>query len=280
MERFDEKLKERARREPFPLPEDYAGRVFGTCAALEETDRKTGRGHRSWRRWAGCAAAAVALFVAVPNLSPAAAAAMAELPVLGALVEIVTFRDYTYGDDHSSAEIRVPELGGSAAAEETDRQIQAYTDALIQRFWQEREAAGGGYQGLDVSSQVVTDTDRWFTLRVDAEETQASSYGFSRFYHIDKTTGAVVTLADLFREDADYVTALSGEVLRQMEQQALDGEADYFPEAFTAVAPDQGFYWDADGGLVLVFDEYAVAPGSMGMPEFHIPAEVYEDLLA
>ena len=30
MDRFDEILKERAREEPFPLPEDYAGRVFQT----------------------------------------------------------------------------------------------------------------------------------------------------------------------------------------------------------------------------------------------------------
>ena len=28
MERFDEQLRERAQREPFPIPEDYAGRVF------------------------------------------------------------------------------------------------------------------------------------------------------------------------------------------------------------------------------------------------------------
>ena len=36
MDQFDEMLKQRAREEPFPLPEDYAGRVFQTCAALEE----------------------------------------------------------------------------------------------------------------------------------------------------------------------------------------------------------------------------------------------------
>ena len=34
---FDEILRERAKQEPFPLPEDYAGRVFRTCAALEDT---------------------------------------------------------------------------------------------------------------------------------------------------------------------------------------------------------------------------------------------------
>ena len=40
MDRFDEELRARAKKEPFPLPEDYAGRVFRTCAALEETDMR------------------------------------------------------------------------------------------------------------------------------------------------------------------------------------------------------------------------------------------------
>ena len=127
---------------------------------------------------------------------------------------------------------------------------------------------------------VVTDTDEWFTLRVDAVEIQASGYEFSRFYHIDKVGDRVVTLKDLFREDADYVTALSDEVRRQMEEQmAENAEVSYFPEEFTAIDPEQNFYWAADGSLVLAFDEYTIAPGSMGMPEFTIPAEVYGGLL-
>ena len=36
MDQFDEILRERAKNEPFPLPEGYAGRVFAACAALEE----------------------------------------------------------------------------------------------------------------------------------------------------------------------------------------------------------------------------------------------------
>ena len=263
MDRFDEILRERAKQEPFPLPEDYAGRVFRTCAALEDAPAK--RRHAS--RWAGVAAAVLALFIAVPNVSPAAAAALAEVPVLGTIVELVTFRSWTYDDGHASADVTVPELDGSAAAREVSDQVRAYTDQLIARFQADCETLGGGYKSLDVISTVVTDSDTWFTLRVDATETQASGYQFSRFYHIDKTTGQVVTLADLFREDADYVTALSGEVLRQMEERmAADESVRYFPEEFTAIDPQQNFYFNGEGELVLVFDEYTIAPGSMGMP--------------
>lgn len=273
---FDEILRERAKQEPFPIPEDYVGRVFRTCAAREDTPAK--RKHAS--RWAGMAAAVLALFIAVPNVSPAAAAALAEVPVLGTIVELVTFRSWTYDDGHASADVSVPELDGSAAAREVSDQVRAYTDQLIAQFQTDCEILGEGYESLDVTSTVVTDSDSWFTLRVDATETRASGYQFSRFYHIDKITGQAVTLRDLFREDADYVTALSGEVLRQMEERmAADESIIYFPEKFTAIDPEQNFYFNEDGELVLVFDEYTIAPGSMGMPEFTIPAEVYGGLL-
>ena len=277
---FDEQLKTQARREHIPLPEDYPGRVLATCAGLKETD--TQRRHASSRffRRVGCGvAAALALFVALPNLSPTVAAAMADVPVLGPLAEIVTFRSYTYDDGHSSADVTVPELGGSDAADEINDQVQAYTDQLIAQFQADCENIGEGYQDLDVSSTVVTDTDTWFTLRIDATRTMASGDEFSRFYHIDKTTGQVVTLSDLFPADSDYVDVLSEEVRSQMESRmAADDSQVFFLDEFTGIDPEQNFYWNDSGELVLVFDEYAVAPGSMGMVEFPIPAAVTDSL--
>ena len=276
MDQFDEMLRRRAKEEPFPLPEDYAGRVFQTCAALEDTAPK-----RRPFRWAAWAAAALALFIAVPNVSPAAAAAMADLPVLGAIVRVVTFRNYVYDDGFHSADVSVPELEGDKAAQAVNEQVQVWTDRLMEQFQETCQAELGreGYLGLDVTSAVVTDSDTWFTLRVDAVKTQASGYQFSRFYHIDKATDQVVTLKDLFREDADWSAVLTREVRRQMEERmAGDAGAAYFPEELTEIGPDQNFYFNGSGELVLVFDEYTVAPGSMGMPEFTIPAEVYETL--
>ena len=275
MDQFDEMLKQRAREEPFPLPEDYAGRVFQTCAALEETRPRK----RSPYRWTAWAAAALALCIAVPNVSPAAAAALEDVPVLGAIVRVVTFRNYVYDDGFHSADVSVPELAGSQAAQAVNDQVQTWTDRLMEQFQQLCADMGESYGDLTVTNSVVTDSDTWFTLRVDAVETQASGYQFSRFYHIDKATDQVVTLKDLFREDADWSAVLTREVRRQMEERmAGDAGAAYFPEELTEIGPDQNFYFNESGEPVLVFDEYTVAPGSMGMPEFAIPAEVYETL--
>ena len=61
MDQFDELLRQRAAEESFPLPEDYAGRVFQTCAALDENSRRRQRRH--WETWV---AAALALFQTYP----------------------------------------------------------------------------------------------------------------------------------------------------------------------------------------------------------------------
>ena len=268
---FDEVLKARANSESFPLPEGYAERVLETCATL--TDAKP-RKHPAYRMaWI---AAALALFITVPNVSPAAAAAMADIPVLGSIVRVVTFRNYTFDDGVHNAEMSVAELEGGDAAQTVNEQVRVFTEQLMEQFQTQCEDMGQGYDSLNVTSQVVTDSDTWFTLRVDAIETQASGYQFSRFYHIDKVTGQTVVLKDLFREDADYVTTLSDEVRRQMlTQMEEDPENAYSVEEFTSIATTQNFYFAQNGELVLVFDEYTIAPGYMGMPEFTIPTDVY-----
>lgn len=48
--------------------------------------------------------------------------------------EIVTFREYSYNDGHNIADVEVPELSGSQAADEINDQVQAYTDQLIAQF--------------------------------------------------------------------------------------------------------------------------------------------------
>ena len=183
-------------------------------------------------------------------------------------------------DGHSSMDISVPELSGSDAADTVNQEVRAYTDELLTQFYKDCERIGNGYQDLRVSSVVLTNTDTWFTLRIDATQTEASSYAFSRFYHIDKATGQMISLRDLFRDGTDYVSVLSNEVLRQVEAQMSANQAlAYFPEDFAGIDAEQNFYLDANGNLVLVFDEFAIAAGSMGMPEFTIEKNIYQDLL-
>lgn len=72
-----------------------------------------------------------------------------------------------------------------------------------------------------------------------------------------------------------------------MKQQVEAGEADYFipggiwseEECFKEIDADQNFYINDQNQLVIVFDEYEVAPGSMGMPEFVLPTDILKEIL-
>ena len=279
MDHFDEQLKQRARQEPFQTPSSYRRRVEETCAALEEESpaqpRRGGRRGR-WRAWS--AAAVVTLLVALPNVSGSAAKAMEQVPVLGSLVRVVTLRNYFYDDGHSSADVSMPQVDGAGqAGDAVNQAIQENIYQLLDEFYADVDqiAQGGGYQGLSVSYDVVTDNEHWFTLRVSAVQTRGSSNEILRYYHINKDTGEVVTLSSLFPQNSDYVAVLSQQV-----KDWLKGREDaFFYQEFTSIDPEQSFYWGEDGSLVLVFDEGSVLPAASGNPEVTIPAQVVQQLM-
>lgn len=279
MNHFDEQLRQRACREPFQVPESFQRRVRAACAALDEgvsaPPKRSGRWTGHWRAWT--AAAAVTLFVALPNVSASAAGVLEQVPVLGSLVQVITLRNYFYDDGHSTADISMPQVtGAGAAGEDVNEAVQANIHQLLDEFYADVDqiAQGGGYQGLSVSYDVVTDNERWFTLRVSAVQTRGSSNQILRCYHINKDTGEVATLSSLFPQGSDYVSVLSQQVREQLE--AREGQEVF--DHFTTIDPEQSFYWGEDGSLVLVFDEGSVLPASYGNPEVVIPAQVVEQL--
>jgi hypothetical protein len=57
-------------------------------------------------------------------------------------------------------------------------------------------------------------------------------------------------------------------------------DSDLPEDDFQQVKEDQNFRFDEEGNLVVCFDEYEVAPGSMGLVEFTVERSVFEDALA
>lgn len=169
MDAFETRLRQRARTEPFSLPEQFVQQVQATCDALPEKAEKP---HRRPLLFQVAAVLAI-LLVSIPNLSPAAARAMQQVPILGRVVEVITLRHYLHDDPYHQADVTVPQIQtGSQAGQAVNGQVQADTDRLIAAF--EADMVEAGYQGLDVQYAVVTDTADWFTLRVDVVQTMAS----------------------------------------------------------------------------------------------------------
>lgn len=259
------------------IPEDGADNMKEAIQRAKLEKRKNL--YKRFKTFGISVAAAAAIFVAVPNISPTAAMAMEKIPVIGSIVKVVTIRNYDFKDDYHDAKAEIPKVEGEGKdIESLNDDIDYYISSIIETFQKEVEENGQSYKALDVSYDTVTDTPDWFTLKITVLETQASSYQHYKYYNIDKQTGNIVNLSDLFSDKPDYKEVISENIKQQMkEQMENDDSLVYWVDTeieednFKTISDNQNFYINSDGNIVIAFDGYEVAPGYMGTPEFIIP---------
>ena len=246
------------------------------------------------------AAAAVAAFVVLPNTSAGVAQAMANIPLLGNLVQVVTFRNYEYADDRNAADVEIPEVvvddtnaekvsenskeNIQSASKEINAEIRGIADSFVKEF-EENLKNEEGYQEVIVNSEIIETTEDYFTIKLMCYQAQASGAEWNYYYTIDLHSGERVELKDLFADGADYKAVISENIKEQMNaQMAADENVMYFLNDemdefnFKSITDETAFYLNADGEIVISFNEGDVAPMYMGVVTFTIPEEVVEGI--
>ncbi len=168
--------------------------------------------------------------------------------------------------------------------EEINAEIQAITEPFIDEFKGNLEREEG-YQSLGVESEIIHTTEDYFTLKLICYTAEGSSAEWYYYYTLDLNTGKRLQLKDIFTEGSDYVTPISENIISQMRKNMAEDEMktywldDEIEELnFKAIKEDQSFYLDAEGNVVISFNEGDVAPMYMGVVEFTIPNEVISDI--
>ncbi|TGY97493.1 DUF3298 domain-containing protein [Petralouisia muris] len=264
--------------------------------ALLKQDTKKSSVFSFWIvRGAAGAAAAITVLTILVNSNASIAYAMERIPVLGAIVKVITFREYEHRENDMEANIKIPKLQiedreGNLLEDSTNKlndKIEAYTNEIIAAYEADLKAAGGeGIQAVDLDYETVTDNDKLFSLRFHQTVTMAGAVQMEKIYHIDKQTGELITLKDLFQEGADYQTPITENIKEQMKNQmAQDETITYWLDSdvpewnFTELSDSVNFFISESGKLNIVFDEYKVAPGFMGVVTFEIPTETVKDII-
>ena len=204
--------------------------------------------------------------------------------MIGAIAKVVTLRTYEDKTNHFEAKVDIPEI--DSAPEAVNRSIEDYANELIAQYEKDlRASQGEGNYSLTSTYKVVTDTDRYLCLRIDTTLVMASGTEYTKVFTIDKTTGDIISLSDLFKNKPEMLTAISDNIKEQMKQQmAADSSVTYFIDSdmpewdFKELKGDESFYFNEKGELVITFDETEVAPAYMGAVEFTIPQSVTGDL--
>lgn len=276
------------------IPEELQERVK---QGIKTGKQKEGKNTTICMKWSfrigSVIAAAVLAFGLLLHFNEKAAYALSKVPVLGNVVKIVTFRDFEDNTGEMSASVRVPEVkvtgkdqkADEDASKKLNAQIKKYTDKIIDEYWKDvKETKGKGRENVTIDYEVVTNTKRLFSLKINSSVQINTSSDEAKVYHIDKKTGKCITLEDIFKDNTDYRAVLTKEIKKQMRNNMkTDKEKVYFIDKkgmnWTGVGKEADFYINNKKELVMLFDKYEVAPGYMGACQFCIPQERIQNII-
>ena len=261
--------------------------------AIQQTNKKGKviQMKRYGTRIAAPAACLVIGFIAALNISEPFAAAVAKVPVVGELVQVVTWRSYVYQDDDKTVQVEVPQIEGqenNSAVTDVNAQIQKivadyekqaeqniaeYKEAFLATGGTEEEFTEKGIQ-VDVQYNVKYQSDTRLSLELIANENWCNAYNVQYFYNIDLKNEKTLTLEDILGED--YISIANESIREQMQKRMEDDENLVYwdgsdgIEGFTTVDENTKFYLNEKGNPVVVFAPYEIAPGAFGAQEFEI----------
>ena len=298
--------------EQIEVPKEAKDRIARGIERAKKEETSGGKRHRAQLRLlkgTGIAVAAcLGVIVLLANSSQPTALAMEKLPVIGTIARVVTFRTYEDQTNHFSAHVEVPkveqeQLTGEEEPEETagvkdesavaegldatNKTIEEYGNELIAGYEKDlAQSQGEGNYSLQSDYKVVSETEDYLAIEVDTLLVMAGGSEYRKTFNIDKRTGQILTLGDFFQEGSDYITVISDKIKAQMKQQMEEDEgviywldSDVLEWDFKQISEDTSFYFTENGDLVIQFDEYEVAPGSMGAVSFTIDRAELEDIL-
>lgn len=288
-----EKMKERY--DHILIPEELNMRVqreIQKSRKQQEGKRKSGGSHRFKKviRSIGAAAAAVCiLFAAALNTSPAFAKEAEQLPVIGGLARVLTFRSYEAQKDDIAVSAEIPTIEMIAEAtgitvDEINQEILArcsqYADEAVLRAESYRTAfleTGGTLEEwaahnikITVDYEIKQQSSDYLSFVVRGFENWTNAYNESMYYNLDLSTGEIVTLKDMLGDD--YVELANRSIREQIAERQKSGETFFTAEqgGFTGISEDIKFYINENNRPVIVFERYTIAPGSSGEIEFEI----------
>ncbi len=268
------------------IPSELESLVKASIQQAKSSRKK----HRFLKQWTIGVTAAAALLVGSVNMSPSFAQAMANVPVLGTIIEVFTVQQLTVDEDTYQADLASPAITGLANGglqASLNEKYLAESQVKYNEFQKEMDslkAENGGHFGISSGYRVLTDNEQLFTLARYNLEVQASGYETISYDTIDKVNGVLLSLPALFKDDS-YIDVLNTYLVDDMQRQMKEDTGkvffveEEFGASFESIDPEQQFYITDTNKLVLSFDEYDVAPGYMGVVTIEIPTEVIKNIL-
>ena len=266
--------------EALELSGEQVERLKQKMLQAKSENRKERIRRNSRQIMATAAMLAIILFV-LPNTSKTVALAMQQIPVLGDFIELITVRDYEYEDEQHQASIKVGELVLNefadvqhmeasvkkellATIKNINSEIQKVTTELLGDFETSVEDREGPLSVWTESIQIPSE-EQYLVIKQECFMAAGSGMEWNYYYTIDLTTGKLLSLEELFKENADYVPVLADCIEKQLKL-VYGYQLDEFlrDELVRQLEEEASFYINEAGNIVMCFDEGDIGPMSLG----------------
>lgn len=251
------------------------------------------------KRSLATAAVFLAVFTAGLNVSPAFAETASELPIIGTLAKVLTIRSYHTDEGDFRIDMEVPAIISSDTSAESTEEftnavnaeiqhlIDEYTASAKEEFEEYKKAffATGGTESewdnrqmdIIVDYEIKYQKAPILSLELITAKGWVAASEERHYYNLDLDSGMEIKLSDLLGED--WIALCNKEIDKQISERIASdpglsfygyGDNDLTGEKFSTIDETTDYYINADGNVVIVFPEYSIAPGYMGIQEFVI----------
>lgn len=289
--------KAKQKYEDIPIPNELSERIM---LEVEKAEKKynresTKKGRDLFMKKGitavmATAAAAIILFTVGVNTNEAFAKEISDIPVLGTIAKVLTFRSYETQTEDLKISVDIPsieliseELNGvekdvneeiyefcTQYADEAMKRAEEYKKAFLDTGGTEEEWAAHNIS-IKVWYEVKSQTDEYLSLVImgaDNGHGGNSENREARYYNFDMKAGKWITLKDILGDD--YMPSTEQNIRAQIKQREEETGMDYFDEEWKGLDENTKFYVNDIGNPVIVFERYEIAPGALGRQEFEI----------
>lgn len=282
----------RERYEEIAIPEELSERVQEAVKNFEKKNKtiKRHQRHTLLKKSAGVAAVIAISFTTLLNTSTTFAKNIRDVPIIGAVAKVLTFRDYEKAGEDLKISVKIPSIEmisqdtnglTDAINQEIYRLCQQYADESQQRAEEYKQAfmdTGGTEEdwkahNLEISVwyDISSQTEAYLSLAIMGTESWNSANNSVKYYNIDLNAQKIVSLEDLLGKN--YKEIANESIQKQIPIKSQEIDIPFWsPEegGFTGISDENRFYINEAGNPVIVFEKYEIAPGAAGAVEFEI----------
>lgn len=272
--------------EDIPIPQELSERIMMEVKKADKR-RKKQMIKRISRYGMTAAASLTILFTVGLNTSVAFANAAENIPVIGAMAKVLTFRSYQTKTDDLNMTVDIPSIDMiSEEFSDVEDSVNSEIYELCRQYANEAEKRAEEYRTafldtggtleeweahnieIKVWYEVKTQTDKYLSLVINGAENWNNAGGKSKYYNFDLEKGGLLTLRDVMGND--YGQMIEEQIRSQMKERETTQGIKYFEGELPELSDDTKFYMNESGNPVIVFEPYEIAPGADGQQEFEI----------